>query len=261
MLQSQELFLICFFYYILGLIGVSLGYHRMLTHKSFHLIRPLEVFVVWLGLPAGTPLQWVGNHRAHHLHSDTALDPHSPHTKGFWWAHCGWYIQSTNPFACIIYAVAGPLRTLFDAWHRPRSNQQHIHLAKDIAADAIFTSLSKPYIYGLLCTLHVLVPFSLIYHFYQWHGVLALWFTLFLIYNIGDAVDSFGHLYGEKLIGQKDEARNNLVLGLLAGGDGWHANHHLHSSQAKHGTKIWHFDFTYIVVKSLEKLGLASKIL
>jgi hypothetical protein len=75
---------------------------------------------VILGLPAGTPVQWAGNHRYHHAHTDTPLDPHSPLHRGFWFAHVGWYIGSDNVALCILYSLAGPARMLVDAWMRPR---------------------------------------------------------------------------------------------------------------------------------------------
>lgn len=76
-------------YYLLAGLGVNLGYHRLLSHRSLRVPKWLERTLVILGLPAGTPIQWAGNHRYHHAHTDTELDPHSPVHQGFWYAHVG----------------------------------------------------------------------------------------------------------------------------------------------------------------------------
>ena len=107
-------------YYQLAGLGVNLGYHRVLSHRSLTLPLWLERTLVTIGLPAGTPTQWAGNHRYHHAHTDTTLDPHSPIQQGFWYAHVGWYIRSRSIPLCVMYSLAGPLRMLIDAWMRPR---------------------------------------------------------------------------------------------------------------------------------------------
>ena len=95
----------CLAHYIVA--GVAVGYHRMLAHRSFRLRRGFERLVITFGLPAGTPIQWAGNHRFHHVHTDGDLDPHSPVIGGFWYAHNGWYIGTRNGFICLLYALAG----------------------------------------------------------------------------------------------------------------------------------------------------------
>src|SRR5580698_7310169 len=122
------MFLLCACYLAAGL-GVNLTYHRSLSHGALQLPKWLERCLVLLALPAGTPVQWIGNHRYHHAHTDTALDPHSPVHQGFWYAHVGWYFGSKNRILCVGYALAGPVRMLIDAWLRPRTNLQHNALA------------------------------------------------------------------------------------------------------------------------------------
>jgi len=248
----------CFIMYLLGGIGASLGYHRVLTHRSAEMPHWLEYGLVLLGLPAGTPIQWAGNHRAHHLHTDKNGDPHSPHIDGFWYAHCGWYIQSRKPLFCLLYALAGPLRMFMDAIMRPRTNQEHVHLAKDIAAVPFYAFISRPINYMIFIWLYLSVILILPYCLFGWPGVLAASITLVIIYNIGDAVDSVGHLWGKKR--GNDEARNNAFLGILAFGDGWHANHHLRPQRALHGIKKNQLDLSYLVLRLGKLMGIVKKI-
>ena len=253
------LLLFCTGYYITAGISVVIGYHRGLTHKAFKLNKTLERILVTLALPAGTPVQWVGNHRAHHQHSDTNLDPHSPVVSGFWYAHNGWLIDSSNPFICSLYALAGPFRFLIDAWNRPRTNQQHVHLANDIAQDAYYRLLSMHYVYLTILLFHIIIPFGFVYSLWQWTGIIALWATLVLIFNAGDSVDSFAHLYGDKPYKNESGARNNKTLALLTFGDGWHADHHQFPRSAKLGFHN-NLDVSWHIILFLQKLGLASEL-
>jgi len=116
MLEATSLGLIAGFlgYHLMTGLAIGLGYHRVLTHRAVTLPRWFERFIITLGLPAGTPIQWAGNHRRHHAKTDQPGDPHSPVVDGFWFAHVGWYIQSRRPLVCLLYSLAGPLRTLYD---------------------------------------------------------------------------------------------------------------------------------------------------
>lgn len=87
----MTLFLYCFTRYVLGGIGSSIVYHRILTHRIASISKPFKNILIILSLPSGTPIQWVGTHRRHHQSVDSVDDPHSPVVYGFWFAHCGWY--------------------------------------------------------------------------------------------------------------------------------------------------------------------------
>ncbi len=202
-----------FTYYLLAGLGVNLAYHRVLSHRSLKLSKWLERTLVTVGLPAGTPVQWAGNHRYHHAHTDTELDPHSPVHRGFWYAHTGWYLRSKNVPLCVLYTLAGPVRMLVDAWMRPRTNQEHNDLAKDMASDGWYAFLSRPGPYLIAMHLHLGIPLAIAYWNWGWLGILWFWLTLALLYNLGDAIDSVAHLYGSRLPTQRDAARNNQILG------------------------------------------------
>ena len=144
-----------------------------------------------------------GNHRFHHAHADQPDDPHSPR-DGFWHAHNGWYIGRKDALSCVLYALAGPLRILFDGVHRPRSNQQHVHLAPDVAADPWYRWVSRPGPYLAFAIAHVVLFFGGAFWLFGWAGVAALWLTLVAIFNLGDAIDSVAHIVGEMPYGGED---------------------------------------------------------
>jgi fatty-acid desaturase len=254
------LLIFCLAYYLIAGVGINLGYHRALSHRALKLPLWLERTAITLGLPAGTPIQWAGNHRYHHGHTDVPGDPHSPHLDGVWFSHVGWYIQSKNPLACFIYAIAGPLRTLFDGWHRPRTNQQFNALAPDVAGDPYYRFVSRPWPYLITVWLHTLFFFGTAYVIFGWTGVAALWLTLVLIYNLGDAIDSMAHLVGTQPYASAHRARNHWFLGLLTLGEGWHANHHEFPHSARHGLLPGQPDAVWCLIRGLEKVGLATAV-
>lgn len=247
-------------YYVLAGLGLNLGYHRVLSHRSLTLPKWLERSLITLGLPAGTPVQWAGNHRYHHAHTDTALDPHSPMHRGFWYAHVGWYLGTSNVVLCIVYALAGPLRMLLDAWMRPRTNQEFNSLAPDVMKDSWYRRLSQPGPYAIAMHVHFLVPAILTRYLWGFAGTIVFYGTLVVLYNLGDAIDSVSHMVGERLPGQRDQSRNSLIMGWLILGDGWHANHHRYPWSAKHGIEKGQFDWTWQVIRVLAAIGLAKDI-
>lgn len=255
-----SLFAFCFAFYLAAGLAINVAYHRGLSHRAFEMKKPFERFFVLLGLPAGTPVQWVGNHRFHHRHADESNDPHSPIGDGFWFAHCGWYIGTKNPFVCFLYSVAGPLRMIFDGWNRPRTNRQFDHLAKDVSGDKFYDFVSRPIPFMLICWLEVFVYFSFVYIFWGMIGIFFLWLTLVVIYNLGDAIDSVAHLYGARPFAAAHFARNNKFLGIFALGEGWHANHHVFPSSAKHGLFPDQFDFAWEIIRFFERLKIVKNV-
>jgi stearoyl-CoA desaturase (delta-9 desaturase) len=249
----------CATYFLSAGLAVGLAYHRMLAHRSLVLPRLMERLLVTLGLPAGTPVQWAGNHRRHHARADRPGDPHSP-LDGFWHAHNGWYIGARHPLPCVLYALAGPVRILIDGWHRPRSNQQHSHLAPDVAADRYYAWVSRPGPYLAFAVLHLLVFFGGAALVWGPAGVAALWATLVAVFNLGDAVDSVGHVAGTRPYPQASRACNGRLLGWLTLGEGWHANHHRFPWSARHGILPGQPDGIDAAIRVLERLGVAREV-
>lgn len=255
-----SLLIYCFGYYLAAGLAINVAYHRCLSHRSFKLWKPLERFFVTLGLPAGTPVQWAGNHRFHHRHSDDESDPHSPVTGGFWHAHVGWYIGTDNALVCFVYSIAGPLRTIYDGWNRPRTNQHYNYLASDVASDKYYNFISRPFSYMIACWLHVLLLFGTAYLIWGMPGIIALWITAVIVYNLGDSIDSIAHLYGSRPFTAPHFARNNRVLGILTLGEGWHANHHVFPGSARHGLLENQFDAVWEMIHLFERFGIVSEV-
>jgi fatty-acid desaturase len=244
---------------VLVAMGVVVGYHRVLTHRSAVLARPLELLLVLFGLGAGTPVQWIGNHRFHHAHTDEPEDVHSPMHHGFWVAHCGWYLETSSTVLSMLYACAGPLRTVFDAWWRPRSNQQHISLAPDIAADPVFAWLSNPWPYALALLGSMMLVWSGFILAWGAVGSLAMTFIHVAAYTFGDLVNSAGHMI-EQPYTDRDRSRDQGWLALLSFGDGWHNAHHAHPRSIRAGLKPGQWDPAYWFVLACSKVGLARDL-
>lgn len=245
--------------------GVVVGYHRMLTHRSVVFSKWLERTLVLAGIYAGTPVQWVGNHRYHHGYADTPKDPHSPSQKGFWVAHAGWYLSTSRVLPAVVYTFAGPFRTIFDAFWRPRTNQEHAHLANDVARDRFYAALSRPATYAAVLlgsmAFHLLLVTAL------WGAGAALVFALLTVvfYALGDGINSLGHSNRRFALGTApwnsgDESRNSHVLAALSFGDGYHNGHHAFPFSARAGLLPGEVDAAWLFIRACERLGLATEV-
>jgi stearoyl-CoA desaturase (delta-9 desaturase) len=221
-------------YFVSGCLGITLSFHRQLSHKSFTTPKWLEYVLAYCGVLAvqGDPAEWVSSHRYHHLHCDTPLDPHSPY-EGFWWSHMGWLLDH---------------QTTLERVH-DRTN------ATDMYNDPFYRHLEK--YYGL----HVAAQFLALYALgglpaLVWGGALRIvW-----VYHITWFVNSAAHVWGNQTYNTGDLSRNNWWVGILAFGEGWHNNHHAFEWSARHGLEWWQFDMTWLCIKTLEALGLATNI-
>lgn len=251
--------LIAFLIVVVGL-GVVLGYHRVLTHRAAVLDKWLEYVLITFALPAGTPIQWIGNHRFHHTQTDTPADRHSPIHYGFWQAHVGWYIYTANPLLCLLYALAGPLRTVFDAFWRPRTNQEHVNLAKDIANDAYYAWVSRPIPYASVVLGYEIALWGGCLWAFGTDCLLPLYGLHIFAYNVGDLVNSAGHLWGKAPFYAKDASKNLGWLGFLAFGDGYHNGHHAFPASIRCGLLPWQIDGAYLFCQLFAKLGWARDL-
>lgn len=245
----------CFLLYCLGGASVSVTYHRILTHRTATLQPFFRKMLLVFALPAGTPVQWVGSHRQHHRFTDRPGDPHSPLVDGFWYAHCGWYIQSRNTLRCVLYALSGVFRMYFDGYWRPRTNQEHNDKAPDVQQDAFCSWLSRKWVYAWIMWLYATVLLGVAYLFFGMAGILATWFTVALVYNLGDSVNSCTHQMAPPGAGHH-RAGNNTFLAYLTFGEGWHARHHDRADQADLGETDGGTDFGYRIMRILAYLGL-----
>ncbi|MBI4115021.1 MAG: fatty acid desaturase [Candidatus Omnitrophica bacterium] len=228
-------FLFLFLSWVTGGIGICLCYHRLLTHASFRVPKPLEYFLTFLGVLAseGGPINWVARHRIHHAYPDTERDPHSPR-QGFWWSHMFWLFK-----------------------HKPILDNYELYspYAKDLARDPVHRFLNNT---------HGLYQIFLGVILYLWGGFPFLVWGLFLrtvfVYHITWFVNSATHKWGYKSYAVNDDSSNLWWVALLSFGEGWHNNHHAFQRSARHGLKFWEFDQTYLTIKFLELLKLARHV-
>lgn len=219
-------------YWITGGLGITLGFHRLITHRSFQTPKWLEYFLAFCGTLAcqGGPIDWVGLHRIHHLHSDQILDPHDSN-QGFWWSHFGWMLHKSPAFADV-----------------PR-------FTKDIYDDPFYQFLQKN-----MVLLQVILGVALLliggWSFVVW-GVFV---RLVFVWHCTWFVNSATHKFGYKSYDSGDNSTNCWWVALLTYGEGWHNNHHAFQYSARHGLEWWEIDLTWMTIQLLQTLGLATNV-
>lgn len=235
-------------------LGITVGFHRLCTHKSFDTPAFMRYAFAAAGSMAvqGPVINWCAEHRKHHQHSDADGDPHSPHVHGdITWGRGVW----------------GTLRGAFHAhvgWLFERRSTDLDKYAVDLYRDPALVAANRHFalwvLIGLLLPAAVAGLVTL-----SWFGALLgfLWGGLarvFLVHHITWSVNSVCHIWGSRPFNSHDHSRNNAIVGILAMGEGWHNNHHAFPASARHGLKWWQFDLSYLVIRSLGLVGLARKI-
>lgn len=232
-------------------LGITVGFHRLLTHRSFDTYRWVKL--TWMALGAlsveGSPLVWCAVHRRHHEHSDQPGDPHSPHLHG-----AGWI----NSLRGLWYAHAGWLFTGY--WTEPDMQRYVPDLLEDkalVAVDRLYylwvlVSLALPTAIGGLAT-------------WSWQGALLglVWgglVRIFVTHHITWSINSICHVFGRQDYEAHDDSRNNWLCGLLGLGEGWHNNHHAFPTSARHGLAWWQLDASWLTIRLLELVGLAWNV-
>jgi stearoyl-CoA desaturase (Delta-9 desaturase) len=235
--------------YVLTALGITVGYHRLFTHRAFETNKAIQFLLAVLGSMAveGPLLKWVAIHRRHHQHSDTREDPHSPHDhgdgllalfRGVWHAHMGWFFEPDSPSLP--------------------------HYVKDLRQSGLLRRASQ--LFPLWAILGLLIPAGLGGLLTgTWMGVLSglLWGGLariFLVHHVTWSINSICHLWGSRPFKTGDQSRNNFVFGALGLGEGWHNNHHAFPTSARFGLRWWQVDLGYWFICALAALGLASRV-
>lgn len=225
----------CALWYITGGLGVTLGFHRLLTHRSLEVPKPLEYLLTFLGTLSlqGGPLEWVSTHRKHHAFTDKDGDPHDAN-RGFWWTHVGWLYASNKSF--------------------PRRVEQERY-APDLFADAGYRWMDKYH-----AALQVALGLAL-YFVGGWSWVIwGIFVRLVVVYNITWFVNSATHKFGYRNFKTNDLSTNCWWVGLLAWGEGWHNNHHAFPFSARHGMRWFEFDLTWLTIRLLSALKIARDV-
>ena len=221
--------------FVTGLLGITLCFHRLLAHRSFQVPKWLEYTLTVFGALTlqGGPIKWVATHRVHHAFSDRPQDPHSP-TRGFWWAHVLW------------------LFAYDDILDHPSKFQRY---APELARDPVHQFLEKTY--GLQTVLLGILLYAA--GGLPWL-VWGLFFRTTFVYHVTWLVNSAAHLWGYQSFDTNEGSRNNWWVALLSYGEGWHNNHHAYLNSAAHGLRWWEFDITYLTIRILGWMKLATRI-
>jgi stearoyl-CoA desaturase (Delta-9 desaturase) len=238
--------------YVVTCIGVTLGYHRMFTHRAFESSKTFRAMIAVLGSMAveGSVITWVADHRKHHAFTDQEGDPHSPHlagpglwgaVKGLWHAHIGWLFQTVG-------------------------TSDRERFAPDLVKDRTLQIVDK--LFPLWMTLTFAIPFALGWILGGGLGAALtalLWggfVRVFLLHHVTWSINSICHFFGRKRFDIDDESRNVFWLAPLSMGEAWHHNHHAFPTSAFHGLRWWErlADPTGLLIAALEKLGVVWNV-
>ena len=247
LLSWQDIVIFTVMYLVAG-FGITIGYHRLLTHRSFQTFKSVEYAFAIAGELAveGSPLDWVADHRKHHAHTDVEGDPHSPHVeyrglRGWWHAHVGW------------------------TW-RNHGLAEHERYAKDLTEDRgmrfihyttpvwAVVSFALPFGLGVALTGTVIGGLTGL----LWGGLIRL----VMLHHVTWSINSVCHIFGTRrfVVDETDKSTNVWWLALPSLGESWHHNHHAFPRSASHGLTLREFDISSLVVRGMEKAGLAWNV-
>ena len=238
--------------YVVTALGITLGYHRMFTHRAFESSRPFRAIIAVLGSMAveGSVITWVADHRKHHAFTDIEGDPHSPHlsgpgfvgaVKGLWHAHVGWLFETVG-------------------------TAERERFAPDLVKDRAMRVIDK--LFFLWVALGFVIPFALGWIVGGGLGTALtalLWgglVRMFLLHHVTWSINSVCHFVGRRRFDVDDESRNVFWLAPFSMGEAWHHNHHAFPTSAFHGLRLWEriADPTGLIIALLEKLGLVWNV-
>jgi fatty-acid desaturase len=224
-----------FLYWVAICLGISMGYHRLHTHRGYKAPLWFEHFLAVCGALSleGGPIFWVATHRIHHQKSDQPGDPHSPR-DGAYWAHLGWML-------------VGPA----DHFDTKRMSKY----APDLAKDPFYVWLNNWHWLPLVL-MSVLLYVVGGWPFLLWGSFVRVTLGLHATW----AVNSATHMWGRRRFATRDDSRNNWWVALMTFGEGWHNNHHAHPVSARHGLAWYEFDPSFLQIKFLEAIGFIKNV-
>src|SRR3954469_20554449 len=236
--------------YCLTALGVTLGFHRLLTHRSFATYKSVQYALAIFGSMAvqGPVMNWVADHRKHHAHTDQAGDPHTPHghgsgfkgaITGLWYAHMGWLFEHSG-------------------------TSEHRRYCRDLHEDRGMQLIHKTF--GLWVVVGVAIPAAIgLAITGTWRGALegALWggaVRVFLGHHVTWSINSVCHFFGTRRFDVEDHSTNVFWLSVLSMGESWHPNPHTFPRSAFHGLKGWEIDPTGLVIRVMRRFKLAWNV-
>jgi stearoyl-CoA desaturase (delta-9 desaturase) len=234
--------------YLLTAIGITVGFHRLLTHRAFQTHAWLERLFAVLGSLSvqGSVLDWVADHRKHHAHTDREGDPHSPHVghgsglRGLWHAHAGWLLETQGQADWKRYAPE-----LYEDPKMRRIGRRFPLI--------VLLSLLIPTVAGFV--LHGFTAGGAL-RGYVWGGLVRI----FLVHHVTWSVNSVCHFFGSRRFDIEDHSTNVAWLAVLSLGESWHHNHHAFPRSAYHGLRWWEIDLSGLIISLLARTGLAWNV-
>ncbi|MDP9347366.1 MAG: fatty acid desaturase [Actinomycetota bacterium] len=248
LVSGRDLAIFAVMYAFVG-FGVTIGFHRLLTHRSFTAPAGVRALLAILGSMSvqGAVIHWVADHRKHHAFTDEEGDPHSPHTQGgegwrgvlsgMWHAHTGWLFEDGQ-------------RTSARRFAPDLKNDPAIRFVDRYFLLWVVLGLAIPFAAGFAIGGTLTAGLTAL----LWGGLVRV----FVLHHATWSVNSVCHMYGTRPFVTDDESRNNWVVALVSLGEGWHHNHHAFPTSARHGLQGRQFDPSYMIIKGMEKVGLAS---
>jgi len=234
--------------YAVTCLGVTLGYHRLLTHRSFQTHKTTERVIAIAGSMAvqGPVMTWVADHRKHHAHTDQEGDPHSPHVghgegiKGLWHAHTGWLFETHGQAD----------------WKK---------YARELYEDPGMKKINRMFPWLALMSLLVPTALGFVLHGFTLEGALRglVWGGLvraFFLHHITWSINSVCHYFGRRRFDIEDQSTNVAWLALPSLGEAWHHNHHAFPRSAQHGLRKREIDISALIIGGLERVGLAWNV-
>jgi stearoyl-CoA desaturase (delta-9 desaturase) len=237
--------------YLLFGFGVTVGYHRLLTHRGFQTSKRLEYTWAVLGSMAlqGSVMDWVADHRKHHAHTDEEGDPHSPHVghgsglRGLWHAHTGWLFETHGQAD----------------WRK---------YARDLYEDRGMRRIGRAFPWLALASMVVPAALGFVLHGFTASGALRglIWGGLvraFFLHHVTWSINSICHFFGRRRFALEDRSTNVAWLALPSLGEAWHHNHHAFPRSAGHGLRAWEraLDPSAWLIGAMERLGLARNVI
>lgn len=208
-------------YYVVGILGINVGYHRLLSHRSFRTYKPIYYLLSFIGTitAMGSPLAWVAVHRQHHRYSDTDLDPHSPHKLGV-------------------------LRAWLGFWGDVKIDLRN---CKDLRQNKFHRFIHKNYILiqGVYVLLLSLIDPLLVIYVYAIPAV--------LIFHSAGAFDVIAHMQGYRTYDTPDKSKNSWIANIVTMGEGWHNNHHAKPWNWNNKERWWEIDIPALIIRVIKK--------
>ncbi len=237
--------------YMATAIGITVGFHRLLTHRSFQTSKPLEYTFAVLGSMAvqGPVISWVADHRKHHAHTDSEGDPHSPHVghssglggvaAGLWHAHAGWLMSTQG-------------RADWKRYAADLNEDQGMRFIARQFVPLVLLTLLLPALAGYIATGTLAGAATGL----LWGGLVRIFF----VHHVTWSVNSVCHYFGTRRFSTDDRSTNVFWLALPSLGESWHHNHHAFPRSAVHGLQRWEVDPSALIIAALERVGLAWNV-